>query len=177
MDRDFIEEVSHNDILMEEMALYAEKYNIQGMMKHYMSQLVLQKPSDPLQFLIDEIKHRPFIPEEVKLPEDLRPPAEKRKYMDTRPQPEKENLLIELFEHFCKNGDTSKVRKAKMLVLLRKHHHLILERFPKHFHEMVRYIEMVPADTFGNITKDSFLEYCLKCLSGPGGRTLMHVQL
>mmetsp|Transcript_34925 Transcript_34925/g.46162 ORF Transcript_34925/g.46162 Transcript_34925/m.46162 type:complete len:172 (+) Transcript_34925:130-645(+) len=171
MDADFTEDVSKNEILMEEMALYAEKHDVQGMLKEYMGRLVLSKPSDPIAFLIKEIKKDPFSPPEQQLPEDLRPPSEKRKYMDARPPPEQELLLLEIFNFFRKDS-ISKVPKAKTLVKLRRDRHFILERFPKHFHELIRTIEMVPADSDGNMAWEDFSEMCISCLSGPGGRVL-----
>mmetsp|Transcript_50124 Transcript_50124/g.73193 ORF Transcript_50124/g.73193 Transcript_50124/m.73193 type:complete len:172 (-) Transcript_50124:539-1054(-) len=171
MDSDFSQEVSANDILMEEMALYAEKHDLQGMLKEYMKRLVLENPEDPLVFLREQIARNPYAAPEQKLPDDLRDPTEKRKYMDCRPQPEQESLLLEIFNLFRKDANET-VLKARALVVLRRDRHIILERFPKHFSELIRTIEMVPADENGHMVFDTFGEYCLQCLAGPGGRAL-----
>eukprot|EP00640_Fibrocapsa_japonica_P006680 CAMPEP_0113941356 /NCGR_PEP_ID=MMETSP1339-20121228/7289_1 /TAXON_ID=94617 /ORGANISM="Fibrocapsa japonica" /LENGTH=171 /DNA_ID=CAMNT_0000945475 /DNA_START=125 /DNA_END=640 /DNA_ORIENTATION=+ /assembly_acc=CAM_ASM_000762 len=166
------EDVSKNEILMEEMALYAEKYSIQALMQEYMQRLVLSKPSDPVKFLIEEISKRPYVPPPSQIPEDKRPANEQRMFRDKRPGPEKEDLLLELFNMFRRDVN-EKVPKAKMLVKLRRDKEILLERFPKHFHELLRTMEMTPAhEQTGMISWDEFYPPLMECLSGPGGRIL-----
>ncbi len=40
---------------------YVERYEIKEMLKEYLKRVVLEKPADPLAFLIQTIKEKPYI--------------------------------------------------------------------------------------------------------------------
>ena len=40
---------------------YVDKYEIKEMLKEYLKRVVLEKPADPLAFLIQTIKEKPYV--------------------------------------------------------------------------------------------------------------------
>ena len=40
---------------------YVERYEIKEMLKEYLKRVVLEKPADPLAFLIQTIKEKPYV--------------------------------------------------------------------------------------------------------------------
>ena len=67
--------------------------HVKEMLHEYLRRVLLNKPDDPIAFLMDEIKRNPFvIPTLAAMPDD-RPEEEKAKYIDARPIEEKMSLL------------------------------------------------------------------------------------
>ena len=50
-----------HDTIIEEICDYVDKYEIKEMLKEYLKRVVLEKPNDPLQFLVETIRDKPYI--------------------------------------------------------------------------------------------------------------------
>ena len=50
-----------HDTIIEEICDYVDRYEIKEMLKEYLKRVVLEKPNDPLQFLIQTIRDKPYI--------------------------------------------------------------------------------------------------------------------
>ena len=56
----------HKEEIIEDICSYAEKYAIKEMMQTYLKRVIIHRPQDPYQFLIDTITTDPYIaPAEV----------------------------------------------------------------------------------------------------------------
>lgn len=160
-----------NEVLMEDMAMYAERMDVNGMMQAYLRRVLLEKPADPIQFLIDEITARPFIAASVlDDPIDARSEDVKKKFMDYREDYEKAQLLQELFDLCEKAIGGDSVMKAQMVVLFNSNPTLLLERFPKHVNEIKRSIDSAVTRVEGLMTLSEFKKAALSALQLPGGR-------
>lgn len=53
-------EAAHETII-NEICEYVDRYEIKEMLKEYLKRVVLEKPNDPLQFLIETIRDKPYI--------------------------------------------------------------------------------------------------------------------
>ena len=63
------------------------------MLHEYLRRVLLNKPEDPISFLMDEIKRDAFVIPTLKPMADDRSEEEKAKYIDARPVEEKMALL------------------------------------------------------------------------------------
>ena len=50
-----------HETIIEEICDYVDRYEIKEMLKEYLKRVVLEKPNDPLQFLIETIRDKPYI--------------------------------------------------------------------------------------------------------------------
>jgi hypothetical protein len=55
-------EKSEEDQIVDQICEYAEKSQIKALLQEYLKRLVLEKPEDPLEFLIKSISSDPFVP-------------------------------------------------------------------------------------------------------------------
>ena len=69
---------------MEEMSIYALKAGVKELLEEYLKRVLLEKPKDPLQYLIEEIKNNPFVVSPQEEVVDTRPDEEKKKFHDLR---------------------------------------------------------------------------------------------
>ena len=51
---------TENEDIITSICAYAETYQIKELLKEYLKRVVLAKPKDPVQFLIDTIKKDPY---------------------------------------------------------------------------------------------------------------------
>ncbi|CAM9181286.1 unnamed protein product [Chrysoparadoxa australica] len=158
-----------NEVLMEDMALYAERVDLEGMMQEYLRRVLLDMPDDPIDFLIREINDKPYLMPSPIEERDLRPEEMKNKFLDTRSTETKEALLQEVFDMVEKVPGEDLVQRAQLVVTLKKQPGLLLERFPKHQHEIERCIDRMQVDKRG-VNVQQFQEACLAVLAAPGGR-------
>ena len=70
--------------LMEEMSIYALKAGVKELLEEYLKRVLVEKPKDPLQYLIEEIKNNPFVVSPQEEVVDTRPDEEKKKFHDLR---------------------------------------------------------------------------------------------
>ena len=49
-----------SQVIIDEICEYSEKYRVKEMLQEYMKRLVVEKPQDPIAFLIKTIKANPF---------------------------------------------------------------------------------------------------------------------
>lgn len=155
---------------MEEMSIFADKYNVKDMLQEYLRRVLLHKPEDPVAFLISEIKNNPYTPDTVEEEKDDRPEELRSKFIDMRDEGDKTDLLREIFVHFDKKN-RGLVNRAELLVGLKAKPQLLLERFPKHIAEISKTIEKMECGSKdGVVSWDQFSAELLACLSEPGGR-------
>lgn len=50
-----------HETIIDEICEYVDRYEIKEMLKEYLKRVVLEKPNDPLQFLIQTIRDKPYI--------------------------------------------------------------------------------------------------------------------
>ena len=50
-----------HETIINEICDYVDRYEIKEMLKEYLKRVVLEKPKDPLQFLIETIRDKPYI--------------------------------------------------------------------------------------------------------------------
>ena len=51
-----------NEVIIGEICDYAERYQIKALLSEYLKRLILEKPADPVSFLQDQLKNKPFVP-------------------------------------------------------------------------------------------------------------------
>lgn len=56
-----------DDEIIDSICQYSEQRQIKRILQEYLKRLILQKPADPIKFLIESIEKDPFVPEETKL--------------------------------------------------------------------------------------------------------------
>ena len=49
-----------HETIINEICDYVDRYEIKEMLKEYLKRVVLEKPKDPLQFLIETIRDKPY---------------------------------------------------------------------------------------------------------------------
>jgi len=54
--------VTEEDKIISEICNYAERHETKQMLQEYMRRLILEKPSEPLKFLIAQITENPYVP-------------------------------------------------------------------------------------------------------------------
>ena len=74
-------------------SIFADQTHVKEMLHEYLRRVLLNKPDDPISFLMDEIKRNPFVIPTLSAMPDDRPEEEKAKYIDARPIEEKMSLL------------------------------------------------------------------------------------
>jgi len=159
--------------VMEHMSIFTEQRQVRELLQEYLRRIVKEQPTDPISFLIAEIKEvsvhfavlpkslftqRPFVVKPVKEAECLRP-AEKR--LDLRAVDTKKKLLREIFDRFAV---ANVVDRAKILIAFAKEPQILLETFPKHAKDLPTCLEKV--DT-SNLTWNDFESATLNCLAKP----------
>lgn len=50
------------DIIIDEICDYAEKNNIKELLQEYLKRIIVDKPNDPLRYLLTTIKENPYVP-------------------------------------------------------------------------------------------------------------------
>ncbi|CAM9185533.1 unnamed protein product [Discosporangium mesarthrocarpum] len=163
-------DIPSNAILMEDMALYAERIDLQGMMQEYLKRVLLNKPEDPIVFLMAQIKKNPYHPPRDTPEEDLRSEDEKTKFMDCNSSMERAELMKEVFDSVEKEPGTELVSKARLIVTLNAEPGILLERFPKHVKEVLRCIARMRTREDGKMTLAEFKDNVGRTLRAPGGR-------
>ena len=53
-------DTSNNQKVIDDICTYCEEKKIKDVMKEYMKRIVLEKPDDPVKFLIKSIQENPF---------------------------------------------------------------------------------------------------------------------
>jgi hypothetical protein len=131
--------------------------------------VVLEKPDDPVDFLLKELKARPYVPPPAAEEEDGRLESEKAKFLDLRRDETKMELLRALFDLFDPKG-TGHVARAQLLVAFRTQPGLLLERFPKHCAELPAALEKAECgNKEGKLSWAVFSEGLMEALALPGG--------
>eukprot|EP00953_Heterococcus_sp_UTEX-ZZ885_P020740 11605-Heterococcus_DN1.PRE.2 len=87
-----------NTVLMEEMAMYAEKLDVDAMFQEYLKRVLLEKPQDPIAFLIAQIKQNPFTPAAASASGSRPQQQEAAKHIELRSTEVTTALLTEIFE-------------------------------------------------------------------------------
>ncbi len=152
---------------MEEMSIYAVKVQVKELLAEYLRRVLLEKPTDPVQFLIQQIKERPFLPQPPEEASDLRSEEEKARYLDLRRDETKMALLKELFDKFA--SEKRCVSRSTLLVAFQADRTLLLERFPKHRHTFPKFLELIDCgNKEGELTWKSFSTGMMACLASPG---------
>jgi hypothetical protein len=152
--------------LMEEMSIYAVKTQVKELLQEYLRRVLLEKPDDPIEFLINNIKKNPYTPPAPQEEIDLRTEEEKSKYYDLRRDETKMDLLKEIFDRFDPKG-TGIIARAKVLVAFKNDKSLLLEKFPKHVTELPKALERMDCgNKQGNISWKLFSEGLMICLAG-----------
>ena len=54
--------MNNNTEVIEEICGYVEEYDIKNMLQEYLKRLIVEKPQEPLKFLIRTITEDPYIP-------------------------------------------------------------------------------------------------------------------
>ena len=49
-----------DDVIIQEICDYSEKYEIKQMLQEYMRRLIVEQPKEPLKFLVKEITDNPY---------------------------------------------------------------------------------------------------------------------
>eukprot|EP00619_Florenciella_sp_RCC1007_P003465 CAMPEP_0205905856 /NCGR_PEP_ID=MMETSP1325-20131115/1596_1 /ASSEMBLY_ACC=CAM_ASM_000708 /TAXON_ID=236786 /ORGANISM="Florenciella sp., Strain RCC1007" /LENGTH=164 /DNA_ID=CAMNT_0053271807 /DNA_START=90 /DNA_END=584 /DNA_ORIENTATION=+ len=157
-------------VLSEEMSIFADQTHVKEMLHEYLRRVLLNKPDDPISFLMDEIKRDPFVIPTLKPMPDDRPEEEKAKHIDARPAEEKMALLKDIFDKFD-TGQTGSVVRAEMLVGFMEDKSILLSSFPKHTSEIPQALELLDCGKKeGTITFEKFADGMMECLAVPGGR-------
>lgn len=155
--------------LMEEMSIYAVKMGVKEMMEEYLRRVLLEKPKDPLEFLVKEIKENPFKPAPEPEIVDDRSEEEKAKFLDSRPDETKMELLRGIFDRFDPKK-TGKVARAQVLVAFKTDQTLLLEAFPKHVTSLPVALEKMDCgNKDGSISFETFSSGLMEALKVPGG--------
>ena len=155
--------------LMEEMSIYAVKTGVKEMLEEYLRRVLLQKPKDPLEFLIKEIKENPFVAPPEPEPVDDRPEEVKAKFLDIRRDETKMDLLREIFDRFDPKK-TGTVARAQVLVAFQNEKALLLEKFPKHVTELPMALEKMDCgNKHGKMSWEVFSAGLMEALKKPGG--------
>jgi hypothetical protein len=162
--------VPMSDVLMEEMSLYAVKHCTKPMLEDYLRRVVLNRPTDVVGYLLEEIASRPYVPPPA-LPEvDSRTEEEQKRHLDLRRPKSKADLLQEVFALFSKGK--SKVRRGDLLAGLAANPTLLLERFPLHHTDLLLAVEAMPTDAAGLVSAAAFETGGMACLGRAGGLPL-----
>mmetsp|Transcript_12873 Transcript_12873/g.19292 ORF Transcript_12873/g.19292 Transcript_12873/m.19292 type:complete len:162 (-) Transcript_12873:39-524(-) len=152
--------------LMEHMSIFCEQSKVRALLQEYMRRIILERPDDPIGFLIEEIQKNPYQPKPEEIAIDNRTTEEQAKGMDTRSVEEKVTLLRQLFAPYANSGH---VDRGAILVGLKSKPSVLLEYFPRHATDILRCIETIPAQPDGrSVSWEAFLEATLDCLSKPG---------
>jgi hypothetical protein len=153
--------------LMEEMSIYALKMSTKEMMQHYLKRILLEKPADPLAFLIQEIKSSPYEVPPVPEDEDERPEEEKAKFLDLRRDETKMDMLRDLFDRYDPKK-TGVVARAQVLVAFQTTA-VLLKSFPKHATSLCTALErMNCGNKEGSLTFECFSAGLMEALQAPG---------
>jgi len=156
--------------LMEEMSIYAMKAQVKELLQEYLRRVALEKPADPIGYLIAEIKERPFVPPPPVESVDRRSEAEKAKWLDLRRDETKMDALRVVFDKFDVRG-AGKVSRSQILVAFKADKSLLLENFPKHVNELPKALELLDCgNKEGMVSWDLFCEGLMICLSGARAR-------
>jgi hypothetical protein len=151
---------------MEEMSIFALKSQSKELLGEYLKRVLLEKPEDPIDFLIKEIKSKPFSPPQASCDLDGRSEEEKMKWLDLRREETKIVLLKEIWEIFDPK-QSGTISRAKLLLELKTDKSILLGRFPKHKIEIPLALELVNCgNKDGNLSWERFAEGLLKCLAG-----------
>ncbi|KAJ8610020.1 hypothetical protein CTAYLR_006649 [Chrysophaeum taylorii] len=140
--------------LMEHMSIFADQHNVKTLLKEYMRRVVVERPQDPITFLITQIRSNPYVPEETEVDVDSRSPEEKRRCVDYRPVQIKLELLRQIFNQFAeRSGQLNRgkflvwlfpsyacVEIVRTKVALRAKPALLLEAFPRHAKDIPRHV-------------------------------------
>eukprot|EP00616_Rhizochromulina_sp_CCMP1243_P017074 CAMPEP_0118994156 /NCGR_PEP_ID=MMETSP1173-20130426/56351_1 /TAXON_ID=1034831 /ORGANISM="Rhizochromulina marina cf, Strain CCMP1243" /LENGTH=175 /DNA_ID=CAMNT_0006945423 /DNA_START=36 /DNA_END=563 /DNA_ORIENTATION=+ len=157
-------------VLMEEMSIFADRFQVKEVLQEYLRRVLLAQPTDPIAFLINEIKTNPHTPAAISRPVDERGEDVKAKYMEHREEGEQVVLLKQLFDVFDPKG-TGYAKRAEILVGMKEKPTLFLETFPMHFQEIYQCVEdMECGSKDGIVSWDQFSAELLTCLKAPGGR-------
>jgi len=157
--------------LMEEMSIFAVKTQVKELLEEYLKRVLVEKPEDPIDFLLDQIKTNQFTPPLPEEDVDMRSEEEKAKCLDLRRDETKMDLLKDIFDRFDPKG-TGTIARAKVLVAFKSESSLLLSTFPKHVFELPRALERMDCgNKEGLLSWQAFSEGCMECLSKPGGRT------
>ncbi|CAN0219787.1 unnamed protein product [Ascophyllum nodosum] len=157
-----------NEVLMEEMVIYAQKIDLQGMMQEYLRRVLLHKPKDPIAFLIDEIKMNPYKASRRPSKKDLRTEEEKEKLMDKNTPTDRMVLLEEVFQAVEPEPGTKLVSRAKLIIALRARPQILLERFPRHVDNIFAVIARMNTASDDGMTLQEFRENVRWVLCSPG---------
>ncbi|CAN0102172.1 unnamed protein product [Scytosiphon promiscuus] len=158
-----------NVVLMEDMALYAEKIDLQGMMQEYLRRVLLSKPADPIAFLATQIKKNPYHPSGYPSERDCRTEEEKSRHACRKTSTERAVLLQEVFEAVEPEPGTQLVSKAKLIVTLNERPGILLERFPRHVENLLRAVARMKTQSDVGISLAEFRENAGRVLRAPGG--------
>eukprot|EP00903_Cladosiphon_okamuranus_P014812 g13718.t1 len=158
-----------NVVLMEDMALYAERIDLQGMMQEYLRRVLLSKPKDPIAFLATQVKKNPYKAPGYPSVKDRRTDEEKAKHMCRKTSTERARLLQEVFEAVEPEPGTQLVSKARLIVTLNERPGILLERFPRHVDNILRAIARMKTESDVGMSLTEFRENVGRVLRQPGG--------
>ena len=129
------------EVAIEKVAAYADKMDISGMLQEYMSRLVLEKPSNPIEFLIAEIERNPYQSTSPSPPTDFRPEEEKTRHYDLRRPSTKQKAIYELF---CEAGEKEgSVSRTEVLMWGRHNSNHLRSLFPSHHSDILKVREFL----------------------------------
>ena len=141
------------------------KTQVKELLQEYLKRVLVEKPDDPIDFLIGEIKKKPFTPPPAAEDIDTRSEEQKSKSLDLRREETKMDLLKDIFDRFDPKG-TGQIARAKVLVAFKTESSLLLSTFPKHVFELPRALEhMDCGNKEGLLSWQAFSEGCLECLA------------
>mmetsp|Transcript_2083 Transcript_2083/g.6172 ORF Transcript_2083/g.6172 Transcript_2083/m.6172 type:complete len:159 (+) Transcript_2083:37-513(+) len=146
--------------LMEDMSIFAAQRQVQELLQEYLRRVILQRPSDVVAFLIDEIKQRPYVPTKGEAPESQDEDA-----CDLRSVETKRRTLKQLFDRYSSDD---RLDRAKLLVALAEDPSVLLSLFPRHAQDLPAALEAIDLPRDGLMTWPQFSHAALACLAKPG---------
>ena len=152
-------------VLMEHMSIFAEQRKVRDLLREYLRRVILERPVDPVSFLLEEIRDRPYLPTKTDLDLDNRSPAEQTMHLDLRSVETKTKLLSDLFYLYA--DPEGRVDRGHILVAFADDPAVLLTRFPRHAIDIPKAIEHIDS-TDGFIDWPRFAKACLSALSVPG---------
>ncbi|CAM9888936.1 unnamed protein product [Pylaiella littoralis] len=158
-----------NVVLMEDMALYAETIDLQGMMQEYLRRVLLSKPKDPIVFLATQMRKNPYKAPGYPLERDRRTDEEKAKHACRKSSTERARLLQEIFEAVEPEPGTQLVSKARLIVTLNERPGILLERFPRHVDNILQAVARMKTESDVGMTLTEFRENAGRVLRAAGG--------
>ncbi|CAN0085313.1 unnamed protein product [Ectocarpus sp. 4 AP-2014] len=158
-----------NVVLMEDMALYAERIDLQGMMQEFLRRVLLSKPQDPIGFLITQMKKNPYKAPGYPSERDQRTVEEKAKHACRKTSTERARLLQEIFQAVEPEPGTQLVSKARLIVMLNERPGILLERFPHHVDNILRAVARMKTESDAGMTLTEFRENAGRVLREAGG--------